>query len=117
MKTLTTPLLLATTLAAFGSAFADDAALITRAQVMAELRAARASGEAAALVGEDSGSAWRAQQTMPSMLLLAQPRAADRDFARALLGEDSGSFAMWEQMSRQMRAQAASTYLAQHMPR
>lgn len=64
-----------------------------RAQVRAELAAARASGEMAALHGEDSGSAWLASQAGSGGAAQAFKRQAPASdaLATALLGEDSGS--------------------------
>lgn len=114
MKTITMTTLLSACLAA-GAAFADDAESISRAQVRADLQAAQASGEHAALLGEDSGSAWLSRQALPAAAAAALPPAADRDLASALIGEDSGSFALSAQLSRQLRAQAA-TLMAQRAP-
>ncbi len=89
----------ALTCAAIGLAHADEETPRTRAEVIAELDAARSSGEQDALLGEDSGSAWLAQQgqqAQPSRLtrqaVLAQVHAAlARGDLYALIGEDSGS--------------------------
>jgi hypothetical protein len=51
---------------AIGLAHADEETPRSRAEVIAELDAARSSGEQDALLGEDSGSAWLAQQAQPS---------------------------------------------------
>jgi hypothetical protein len=72
------------------------AASPTRADVRAELDAARASGELYAFTGEDSGSFWLARQVRPSTLTRQAVRA-EVLAARALglldlmTGEDSGS--------------------------
>jgi len=58
-----------------GLARADDSAPITRAQVIAELHAARASGELYAMGAEDSGSFWMSQQPWHSTITRAQVRA------------------------------------------
>lgn len=81
---------------AIGLAHADEETPRSRAEVIAELDAARSSGEQDAMLGEDSGSAWLAQQTQPSRLtrqsVLAQVHAAlARGDLYALIGEDSGS--------------------------
>jgi hypothetical protein len=58
-----------------GLARADDGAPITRAQVIAEVHAARASGELYAMGAEDSGSFWLSQQPWRSTLTREQVRA------------------------------------------
>ncbi|MDP2004172.1 MAG: DUF4148 domain-containing protein [Rubrivivax sp.] len=81
----------------FGPARADDAAPPkTRAEVTAELDAARASGELGAMTGEDSGSFHRSRQPFTSALsraqVLAELAAARRSGElAAMTGEDSGS--------------------------
>ncbi|HRD98333.1 MAG TPA: DUF4148 domain-containing protein [Rubrivivax sp.] len=82
--------------AAIGLAHADEETPRSRAEVIAELDAARSSGQQPALLGEDSGSAWFAQQAQASRLtrevVLAQVHAAQaRGDLHALIGEDSGS--------------------------
>ncbi|MBL8312342.1 MAG: DUF4148 domain-containing protein [Rubrivivax sp.] len=82
--------------AAIGLAHADEETPRSRAEVIAELDAARSSGQQPALLGEDSGSAWLAQQAQASRLtrevVLAQVHAAQaRGDLHALIGEDSGS--------------------------
>ena len=72
----------------------------TRAEVRAELDAARASGELHAIHSEDSGSAWLSRQPQAQ----ATTRQAARESAiaagcsgmrcAALMGEDSGSFVL-----------------------
>jgi hypothetical protein len=86
----------ALTCAAIGLARADEETPRSRAEVIAELDAARSSGEQDALLGEDSGSAWLALQAQPSRItrqsVLAQVHAArTRGDLHALIGEDSGS--------------------------
>jgi hypothetical protein len=86
----------AITLAGIGLAHADEEAPRSRAEVIAELDAARSSGELDALVAEDSGSAWLAQQVQPSSLTRQQvladvKEAQQRGEMTALVGEDSGS--------------------------
>lgn len=81
---------------AIGLAHADEETPRTRAEVIAELDAARSSGEQHALLGEDSGSAWLAQQAQPSQItrqsVLSQVHEARaRGDLYALIGEDSGS--------------------------
>jgi len=56
-------------------AMADQDTPTTREQVLAELEAARASGELHAMVGEDSGSFWLARQPNRSTLTRAQVKA------------------------------------------
>jgi len=58
-----------------GLARADDSTPITRAQVIAEVHAARASGELYAMGAEDSGSFWMSQQPWRSTLTREQVRA------------------------------------------
>lgn len=82
--------------AAIGLAHADEETPRSRAEVIAELDAARSSGQQPALLGEDGGSAWLAQQAQASRLtrevVLAQVHAAQaRGDLHALIGEDSGS--------------------------
>lgn len=81
-----------------GLARADDAP-ITRAQVIADLNAARASGELAAMAGEDSGSFWLAQRIgRPAQT--RQQVVAEAVLSRGtghcttLTGEDSGSMCL-----------------------
>jgi hypothetical protein len=86
-----------------GAARASDAAPVTRADVIAELDAARSSGELAGMAGEDSGSIWlsrqaqererTAQRTAP---LQRSARAAPQGVgcSNAMLSEDSGSFCL-----------------------
>ena len=86
----------AITLAGIGLAHADEETPRSRAEVTAELDAARSSGELDALVAEDSGSAWLAQQAQPSSLTRQQvladvKEAQQRGEMTALVGEDSGS--------------------------
>lgn len=84
-------------LASIGPACAsDEETPRSRDEVVAELQAARSSGELEALIGEDSGSAWLALRAEPSTLsrqaVLADVRAAlARGDLYALIGEDSGS--------------------------
>ncbi len=52
-----------------GLASAQDEAPLSRAQVMAELNAARASGELDAIGAEDSGSFWLSRQAGRSAML------------------------------------------------
>ena len=71
----------------------------TRAQVIAELNAARASGGMPALVGEDSGSAWLASQRTASTMTRRQARddtiaACAQGRCTAMVGEDGGSWLM-----------------------
>lgn len=88
---------LATTLAGIGLAHADEEETPrSRAEVIAELDAARTSGELEALLGEDSGAAWLARQAQPSSLTRQQVRAdvqaaQTRGELTVLIGEDSGS--------------------------
>ena len=86
----------AITLAGIGLAHADEETPRSRAEVIAELDAARTSGELDALVAEDSGATWLARQAQPSSLtrqqVLADVQAAQlRGDLAALIGEDSGS--------------------------
>jgi hypothetical protein len=85
-------------MASAGMALADEAVQPSRARtdVGAELVAARASGELAALVSEDSGSAWLSRQASASKLtrsdVIAEMEAARRrGELAALVSEDSGS--------------------------
>jgi hypothetical protein len=92
---------------------AEDTAPRTRAEVIQELDAARASGELAAMHSEDSGSIWlwrqmQSQAQAPTRgaaaAASATVRAASRstgtqpaaggDCSHAMLGEDSGSFCL-----------------------
>lgn len=87
---------IAVTLAVMGRAHADEAAGPSRAQVIAELQAARASGELGAMTAEDSGSArLTAALTGPGLTraeVIAEVIAARaRGELDALFGEDSGS--------------------------
>jgi hypothetical protein len=68
---------------------AQDIATVSRQQVQADLRAARASGEMA-LLHEDSGSSWLSAHT--GFTTTAGPSSLPAPLAAALLGEDSGSF-------------------------
>lgn len=84
----------------FGLARADDAAAPkSRADVVADLNAARSSGELAAMAGEDSGSFYLSRQSGISTLsrrqVLAGVVAARRSGSLEwLYGEDSGSFVL-----------------------
>jgi hypothetical protein len=83
----------------------EEEAVIPRSQVIAELDAARASGELNALVGEDSGSAYLAALPYASNLNREQvmaelDRARDDGEPMALLGEDSGSFLLSRRMDK-----------------
>jgi hypothetical protein len=101
-------LIAATVLAAFaGGARADDitpdpythmaASTRSRAEVVAELRAARSSGQMAQAHGEDSGSFQLARQAWVPGKTRAEVRAEvlaarGRGELSAMSGEDSGSF-------------------------
>lgn len=61
-KFSTLSLLAATLCAGAGLSHAADETMAARTAVVAELQVARASGELAAMVGEDSGSFWLARQ-------------------------------------------------------
>jgi hypothetical protein len=75
----------------------QDAPALSRAQVVAELDAARSAGLLGITSGEDSGSFYLARQSMPSGVTRADV-VAETQAARAagqmgvLAGEDSGSF-------------------------
>lgn len=95
---------------------APEEAGLSRAQVQAELRAAQARGEVAALTAEDSGSAWLAARQAPGRLTRAevvqQVMAARRAGELGVLTtEDSGSawLARHGDMSRQATGLAAAT--------
>ena len=85
---------------AVGTATADETAVPkTRAVVVAELNAARHSGELTAMVGEDSGSFYLSRQTSRSGLSRGQVRAHVVAPHRSnnlewMYGEDSGSFVL-----------------------
>ena len=83
---------------AIGAATADESAgSISRADVVAELKAAMKSGELAAMNGEDSGSFYLSRQVAGSTLkrqqvlanVVAARRSGNLDW---MFGEDSGSF-------------------------
>lgn len=82
-------------LLASAAALAEDTPRMG-AEVIAELNAARASGELGAFTGEDSGSMFLSRQAQPSSLTRAEVIAETR-LARvsgeinAYTGEDSGS--------------------------
>ena len=82
-------------LLASAAALAEDTPR-TRAEVIAELNAARASGELGAFTGEDGGSMFLSRQALPSSLTRAEVIVETR-LARvsgeidAYTGEDSGS--------------------------
>jgi Domain of unknown function (DUF4148) len=81
------------------SALADSAQERSRAEVIAELDAARADGSLGAIHGEDSGSIRLSQGQAAGGLTRAQVVAEIRAArasgeADSLIGEDSGSFAM-----------------------
>jgi hypothetical protein len=75
----------------------QDAPALSRAQVVAELDAARAAGQLGIMNGEDSGSFYLARQSTPSHVTRAEV-VAEMQAARAagqlgvMSGEDSGSF-------------------------
>jgi hypothetical protein len=83
-----------------GSALAQDTeSPRTRAEVIAELAAARHSGELQAMSGEDGGSAWLQARAWRSATtraeVLAQRAAACGEVAcAALMAEDGGSMQM-----------------------
>ena len=85
---------------AIGAATADESAgPNSRADVVAELNAARSSGELAALAGEDSGSFYLARRaghnTLSRQQVLADVIAARRSGNLGwMYGEDSGSFVL-----------------------
>ena len=85
-------------LAAVSSAGAQES---SRADVQAELAAARASGAQLAMHGEDSGSAFLSSRMTAQTLATREDVAAQRrqasDLDLGLHGEDSGSFAMSRQ--------------------
>lgn len=111
MKTIQITLITAACLCALGSALADSAEPRSRADVLAELNAARADGTLSAMVGEDSGSFRLSQRQQPSTTTRAQV-IAELHAARSsgetasLVGEDSGSFLL-------ARAEPSSTTRAQ----
>lgn len=87
-------------LSAVGAATADQTAgPKSRVDVVAELNAARSSGELGALAGEDSGSFYLSQKAGANALtrrqvladVVAVRRSAGLDW---LTGEDSGSFVL-----------------------
>lgn len=85
--------------AGHGVVRADDATFEkTRADVIAELDSARASGELDAMHGEDSGSAYLSRQSAGGgatrSAVKAQVMAARRNGEIDVTGEDSGSFAL-----------------------
>ena len=77
----------------------DSSGPKSRAEVIAELNAARDSGELTAMVGEDSGSFYLSQKASSSTLsrrqvvadVLKARRVGDLDW---MYGEDSGSFVL-----------------------
>jgi hypothetical protein len=81
-----------------GAALAQqDAPALSRAQVVAELDAARAAGQLGIMTGEDSGSFYLARQSTPSGVaradVIAETTAAvAAGQLGAMTGEDSGSF-------------------------
>ena len=78
------------------AAGAASAQSLTRAEVVAQLKAAQASGQLAALTGEDSGSAYLSrhfQASEPRAEVKAELATAEKSgHFDALYGEDSGSF-------------------------
>lgn len=76
----------------------DVAAQRNRADVVAEVDMARASGTLDALYGEDSGSAYLLQHASPTAVARSAVRSALRAARSAgeidVTGEDSGSFAL-----------------------
>lgn len=87
------------TVGTFGVARADNAAgAKSRADVVAELQAARSSGELDALAGEDSGSFYLSRQRVGNSVsrqqVLANAVASHRSSQVWMHGEDSGSFVL-----------------------
>ena len=81
----------------------EEEVVIPRSQVIAELDAARASGELNALIGEDSGSAYLVALPYTSSLSREQVmaelhRARDEGEPMAWIGEDSGSVLLSRRM-------------------
>ena len=117
-------------LAAAGTAHAQDVATPkSRADAIAELDAARSSGELDALVGEDSGSFFLSRRVAPSRLSRDEVRAAvqtanARGELTGMYGEDSGSAllnrAYWATMTRHAardNGQAGSAAMLARSPR
>jgi hypothetical protein len=106
-------------LCAFGGAIAGEAGESSRADVIADMHAARASGLLDALHGEDSGSFHLSRQAAPTALTRDAVRAqlaaarASGDFAE-LHSEDSGSDYLTRHMapSTLTRAQVRAEMLA-----
>lgn len=105
---------------AAGGVQAQESAGFSRAQVAAELAAARADGTLGALHGEDSGSFHFSQHQQPSGATRADVGAELAAARRSgelsgLHGEDSGSFMLSHQAglaAAQARRQAAATLIA-----
>lgn len=92
-----------------GLASAQDEAPLSRAQVMAELNAARASGELDAIGAEDSGSFWLSHQAGRSAMTRAQvlaDLAACGKVCDTMYGEDSGALHMGQQPITSQRSRA-----------
>ena len=108
-------LIAALSIAAAGSAWADDITIDTtpfvstktRAEVKAEWVQARADGSLAALTA-DYVPAQRFASTLTRQEVLAEVRINRDGFALAMTGEDSGAF----YMARAMQPAAAPVWLA-----